>query len=106
MAPGDVYIAYFLQEEQEYADRRPCLILAVEKDKVLAAKITTTPIRGYLGIHISAGESDVKEGFIMRESYVNLSRIQWVANIDLIKKIATVKDEILEEVRKRISEIS
>ena len=98
MNPGDIYFGYFLQEEGEFADRRPFLVLIAEQERVFAAKITTSPIRGYCGVHLDAGRTDMSEGNLAKESYVNLARTQWIPKTEIIMKIGSLRKEVYEAV--------
>ena len=98
MSPGDICFGYFLQEEGEFFDKRPFLVLIVEQERVFAAKITTSPIKAYWGVRLNAGNQDLSEGFLPKESYINLSRVQWVRRSDIIRRIGTLKEDICQSV--------
>ena len=98
MSPGDVCFGYFLQEEGEFFDKRPFLVLIAEPERVFAAKITTSPIRAYWGVRLNAGKQDLSDGALQKESFINLSRVQWVRRSDIISKIGTLKEDIYQSV--------
>lgn len=94
MSPGDVCFGYFLQEEGEFFDKRPFLVLIAEPERVFAAKITTSPIKAYWGVRLNAGTKDLSDGILQKESFVNLSRVQWIKRSDIIRKIGTLNEDV------------
>jgi hypothetical protein len=99
---GDIVIAYFPQEDNETVDLRPCLVLSVAGDHLLAAKITTTELRQAWAHKLDGGTSATSAGKVLKDSWVNLRRCESIPVGDVIRVAASLKPEILEIIRQKL----
>lgn len=106
LAPGDVVFAPFpFEEDATIFKNRPCLVLAVRGDTntFLAAKLTTTRLECYWAVPLKAGTSEVSSGSILKDSWINLNRREWLDLNSCIYKLATLKEEIFEHIVLKVS---
>jgi mRNA-degrading endonuclease toxin of MazEF toxin-antitoxin module len=102
---GDIVIAYFPQEDHSYCDLRPCLILSVNQDSLLAAKITTTELHRTWTYKLNQGATSMSKGTIQKDSWVNLRRQEIISTKDVKKTVGTLKSEVLSAICERIMKI-
>jgi hypothetical protein len=93
---GDIVIAYFPQEDQDFSDLRPCLVLSVDPKSFLAAKITTTELRQVWTHRLHKGDSDTAKGRILKDSWVNLRRRENILLVNAKSVVASLKPEVFE----------
>ena len=106
---GDIVFAPFPHEdERDVFDKRPCLVLAVDIDnkRFLAAKITTTNLNRYWAFHLNSGGQDTSSGKILKESWINLNRREWIDLKDCIYVLAKIKSEIFSKILQRMNELA
>lgn len=102
---GNIVFAPFPHEDdRQVFDKRPCLVLAVdeEKDRFLAAKITTTELRRYWAFRLSPGTRDTISGRILKESWINLNRREWIAASDCLRILAMLRPSVMNAVLERM----
>ena len=103
LAKGDIVIAFFPQEDHSSVDLRPCLVLSVEKEHFIAAKITTTELRQVWAFKLDKGQNATLSGNIQRDSWVNLRRCEIIPIQDAKRIAAKLKTEILKEIFDKLS---
>ena len=106
---GDIVFAPFPHEdERDVFDKRPCLVLSVDIDneRFIAAKITTTNLNRYWAFHLNPGRQDTSSGKILKESWINLNRREWIDFKDCIYVLARVKDEIFNQILERMDNLA
>ena len=102
---GNVVFAPFPHEdERDVFDKRPCLVLAVdnENNRFLAAKITTTELRQYWSFRLSPGTGDTASGRILKESWINLNRREWIPVKDCLRVFAMLNSEVMNAILARM----
>ena len=107
LAPGDIVFAPFpFEEDATVFKNRPCLVLAVrtDTDTFLAAKLTTTRLECYWAVPLRAGTSEVSSGSIPKDSWINLNRREWIDLSSCMYKLATLRAEIFECIRLKMSD--
>jgi mRNA-degrading endonuclease toxin of MazEF toxin-antitoxin module len=102
---GDIVIAYFPQEDHSACDLRPCLVLSVERDSILAAKITPTLLRQAWAYKLDKGTVNTSEGAIQKDSWVNLRRRETIPMQDVKKTVATLKPGVLKAICEQLRKV-
>ena len=95
---GDIVIADFPQEDNDFSDLRPCLVISAEEDHILAAKITTTRLDQIWAYRLAQGQSTTSRGQIMKDSWVNLRRCELIQIKSVKKNVAALKEDIFGEI--------
>ncbi|MBQ7263063.1 MAG: hypothetical protein IJR14_05015 [Synergistaceae bacterium] len=87
------------EEDRTIVKMRPCLILGVDekRSRFLAAKITTTEVRAWWGIPLSAGTADMISGMILRPSWVDLHRREWIPFSDCAFRIGRIRPDLFDD---------
>ena len=101
LSRGDIVFARFPYEEDAHIKKpRPCLVLAVDNEnkKFLAAKITTTRIDRSWAVYIKAGDGDMASGSIRFDSWIDMSRREWIPFEDFIFHVGVINSEKLKSI--------
>jgi mRNA-degrading endonuclease toxin of MazEF toxin-antitoxin module len=101
---GDVIVAFFPQEDRSAFDLRPCLVLSIQGDHLLAAKITTTELRQFWAYKLDKGKTSTSRGCIQKDSWVNLRRCEMIPIHDVKRIVATLKSEIFKTICEKLAE--
>jgi mRNA-degrading endonuclease toxin of MazEF toxin-antitoxin module len=102
---GDIVIAYFPQEDHKTYDFRPCFVLSVENDSILAIKITTTNLSQKWAYKLDKGAVLTSKGIIQKDSWINLRRRERIPIGDIKKIVATLKPNVLETICEQLTKL-
>ena len=105
LSKGDIVIAYFPQEDNSAVNLRPCLVLSVEEDHFLAAKITTTALHRIWTYKLPEGREATSSGCIQKDSWINLRRCETIPIQDAKRIVATLKPGILTAIFAKLTGI-
>ena len=99
---GDVVFANFPQEEDKTVKNpRPCLVLAVNGNGVIAAKMTKTQLTAFWAYPIRKGNTDMCIGTIKYDSWINLNRRELVPFTDIRFYIGKLSSEVFSDIQSR-----
>ena len=69
----------------------------------LAAKIITTELRQYWAFPLHPGSQDTVSGKILRASWINLNRREWIPFADCMRVFAMLSPGVMEAVLERMN---
>ena len=105
VSQGNIVFALFPHEDNRAVfDKRPCLVLAVDigHGRFLAAKITTTRLPQYWAFHLSPGNVDMTSGALLKESWINLNRREWIPLKDCLRVLAKLRQDKMDAILDRM----
>ncbi|MDX1939482.1 MAG: type II toxin-antitoxin system PemK/MazF family toxin [Saprospiraceae bacterium] len=101
---GEIVVLPFPFSDLSNSKRRPALVLAdLPGDDIILCQITSQYAKD--GFAVQIGQSEFKSGALAKLSYIRPNRIFTADKSIIIKKVAQVKEEILQEIIETIIDL-